>query len=338
MTRRVRSVRDAMVAPDLNSLHAGRMDERWRDLERAAREGDPVRARVTSVGDTGAAVDVGGLAGHVPSDELAYLGGPAATTLAGRRLPALVVAAQREDGLLVLSQRALAARRVEELRERGRRAPVRVVARGEHGVLARAQGLRAWFPPDDPPRRRLSGGLGGWVTGLTSHLAYLGGQRRRAAPTGALTEVIEAVVVSADEQQARVRLLQGSAHSTAVVPRTRIAWHPVASAADELTPGQHVRGRVVDLGLDGPVLSLRDAVPSPWPAIALELTPGMPVRLRVRATGRTAAIARLVDHPHVTTVVARTDVEPGQPLTAVVGEVDVEAGRLHLDGVRTAPV
>jgi ribosomal protein S1 len=320
---------------DLITVGGHPMTETWEELERAAREGTPVRARVAGVGETGAAVDVEGVPGHVPADELVYLAGAPPSELEGKRVPALVVAARREEDLLVLSPRALAARRLEERRERGRRAPVRVVARGSHGVLADAGGLRGWFPPDDPPRRRLPGVLAGWVTGLSSHLAYLGGSQRRTSSGDALTEVIEGVVVAADDAQARVRLLQGDGRSIAVVPRNRIAWHPVGSAASELRPGDRVRGRVVDLGLDGPVLSLRDAVPSPWPAIALELTPGLPVRLRVTLTGRTASIARLVDHPHVVTVVERTDVEPGQALTAVVGEVDVEARRLHLEQVRT---
>lgn len=312
------------------------MGNGWGELERAAREATPVRVRVTRVDDTGASVDAGGVPGHVPMEELPFLPGRPPGALAGARVPALVTAASPAEDLLVLSPRALAARALEDRARRGRRARVHVVRRGPHGVLADAGGLRAWFAPDDPPRRRLVGGHAGWVVAVTSHLACLGGEQKRLAPSGAMTDVIEGVVLSATETQARVRLLQGGGAATAVVPRTQIAWHAVASAAAELRPGDRVRGRVIDLDLDGPVLSLREAAPSPWPAIALELDPGTEVRMRVRTVTRSASIARLVDHPHVITVVERSDVEPGESLTGVVEEVDVEAGRLHLGRVRTA--
>jgi ribosomal protein S1 len=127
-----------------------------------------------------------------------------------------------------------------------------------------------------------------------------------------------------------------SGATTAIVPRSEIAWHPVPSAADELHAGDRVRGCVVDLGVDGPILSLRAVAPSPWPAIALELPPGTAVRLRVRSVGERGALARLVEQPHVATLVPRADFEPGQALTATVERVDVELGRLHLEGVTPA--
>lgn len=312
-----------------------RNDGSWDRLVRALDTRAPVRARVTDIDDLGAIAVASGVEGRIPVDEIPFAGGGTAADLEGRRVRAFVTAARPETGELVLSPRALALHECEARRDRGRRAPVRVVASGEHGVLAEAGGLRAWFSADDPPRRAPTGRLAGWVAAVTPHLVYLGGRERRLPSAGALTEVVEGTVTAVEERHARVRLAgAGISSSTAVLPRAEIAWHPVPAATAELAPGQVVRGCVVDLGLDGPVLSLRAATPSPWPAIALELTPGTPVRLRVRAITREGTLVRLVDQPHVTTLIDRGDLEPGEVLTAVVGHVDVGAAHLALEEVR----
>ena len=303
----------------------------WRRLARAAEAGTPVRARVTSLDDHGARAVVAGIEGTIAIGDLPYRPPHDHEALRGRRVAALVVAHRPEEGLLTLSPRALALERCEQPR-----VGVRVVLRGDAGTLADAGGIRAWFPADDPPRRRLSGTLAGFVGTVTPHLVFLGGRPPRSQPAGALTEIHHGTVTAVDDDVARVKLDgQGHAASTAVVPRGEIAWHPVPSAAAELRPGDRVRGRVIDLGIDGPVVSLRAAAPSPWPAIALELARGTPVRMRVRSVGAHGCVARLLDHPHVTTHVQRTDVEPGEGLTGVVAGVDADAGRLHLERVRT---
>jgi hypothetical protein len=284
-----------------------------------------VRVKVVAVGDDGARVKLGEREAHVPPEDLPYTGGAPATSLEGRRLDALVL----DDAPLTVSPRAAAERRCEELRRHGQRVAVRLICTGEHGTLADAGGLRGWFPPATPPRRSALGRRGGWITAVTPHLAFLSGTPQDEERGAALSATLTGTVTSVDRHGARVRLAGAAPEATlARLPRTEIAWHPVASADAELQRGDRVRVRVIELGLDGPVVSQRAAAPSPWPAIALELEPGTGVRLRVHTVLDRGAVARLVDHPHVTTLVGLDGLRAGDTLTATVGHVDVP--RRHL--------
>lgn len=241
----------------------------------------------------------------------------------------------REEGV-GKERRALS--RCRRALERGRRVRGRRVATGEEGLLVDLRGILGHVPrtdgATDPAPRSIWGRSAehweGWVVAVGRDLVHLsarrpeGGGEQEAARSGEIT--------GTGRSGARARLEDGS---VAVVPWEELSWEPWLERP-ELPPGTPIAGRVVGLTLDGPVLSPRAVLPTPWPAIALAHPAGTAVCARVEAHGGGRARVRLERAPRAVAIVDAPELRAGDLIEAVVEEVNPIAGRLALRQVSPA--
>ena len=236
-----------------------------------------------------------------------------------------------EEALPEAEQHGLA--RCRHALERGRRVRGRVVASGDHGLLLDVHGAVGHVPAADATDRPATRGLraaspgrwDGWVVAVGDDLVHLAA--RRPSDSGSR----RAEVLTTGRSGLLVRLADEG--SLAVVPWEELSWQPLLEPP-RVEPGTVISGTVVGITLDGPVLSPRSLVPSPWPAIALALPPGATVRARVETIPGDQALLRTTVPPRAAAVVAADELPhgtaPGATLTARVDEVNPLAGLLAL--------
>jgi len=257
-------------------------------------------------------------AGAAPGPDAAP-GASGLPDLAGARVTGVVVAAP-PGGPVRISPRALGLARCERAQAAGRRVRGRVVAARGDAALLDVGGVRA-----------LARGAActGWVDAVSEQLVTLAPERRGARPSPtALTLVRSALVEWVYDAGAWVVLDDGS---PAFVPRDEVGWAPLLSTVGILRPGDRVRGRVVGLTVDGPLLSPRAATPDPWTAVALELPAGCLVRVRVEQVAGGSALVRVLGVPPAAALVpVDATLRIGEVLDAAVEQVDEAARRLLL--------
>ncbi|HEX2087589.1 MAG TPA: hypothetical protein VHF89_18035 [Solirubrobacteraceae bacterium] len=212
----------------------------------------------------------------------------------------------------------------------------------EHGLLVDLRGALGHVPAAEAGDRRASANAlgrahGEWegevvaIAGDLVHLCRRSGEGRDARP------VRHGEVLNVGRSGALVRL-EGDG-SLAVVPWEELSWEP-SLAPRELERGERVEGRVVGLTLDGPVLSPRALVPSPWPAIALALPPGTRCAARLEAVADGTALLRTARPPRAAAVVDAAVLPPGAGpdavLEATIARVDAIGGALVVGEVTFA--
>jgi hypothetical protein len=228
--------------------------------------------------------------------------------------------------------------------EKGRRVRGRVAASGDLGVLVELRGAVGHVPASDRAaggaRRSLWPGAAdrweGWVSAVAGDVVHLCARRPAGRPDE--ETVRRAQVVSVGRSGALARLADDGA--TAVVPWEELSWQP-SLEPPALERGMEVAGRVVGLTLEGPVLSPRSVVPSPWPAIALAHPPGTEVEAVVERIQGDQALLRTERAPRARTIVGVEalpgDAAPGSTLGAAVVRVNALAGELVLAGFSSRP-
>ena len=225
--------------------------------------------------------------------------------------------------------------------EKGRRVRGRTIASDErHGLLLDLRGAVGHVPAADAAARAVRGARWrgddaqweGWVVAITGDLVHLGARRPREEHDEAPLRT--AHVVGTARPGVMARLEDGS---TAIVPWDELSWEPML-APPELPAGTPLRGRVVALTLEGPVLSPRAVAPSPWPAIALALPPGTDVTVRLEARERGHALVRTEQAPRAAVLVPDdalpTALGPGAIFAATVERVNAIAASLVLENLR----
>ena len=213
-----------------------------------------------------------------------------------------------------------------------------MVASGEEGLLIDLRGALGHVPASEaeprPAARSIWGRSAehweGWVVAVGRDLVHL--STRRPEDRSDQESVRGGEVVTTGRSGARARLDDGS---LAVIPWGELSWEPWLERPD-LPHGTPIAGRVVGLTLDGPVLSPRALLPTPWPAVALAHPSGASVTARVEAHGEGRARARLERAPRAVAIVDDPRLRPGDLVEAVVEEVNPIAGRLTLADVRRA--
>ena len=209
-----------------------------------------------------------------------------------------------------------------------------LLASGPEGLLVDLGGALGHLPAGESGesiRRR-----GAWVAAVDGDLVHLTAERPwLGGYEGALRS---GVVVSATSHRA-VAQLEGGGPS-AVVLFEELSWEQLV-VPPVLAPGDPVRGRVIGLSLDGPILSPRAVVPAPWPAVALANPRGMRVPARVDAVEGDRVAVRLERAPRITAVLVRHElplgVLPGASVEGTVERVDVLGCALTLCDVRPRP-
>jgi hypothetical protein len=226
--------------------------------------------------------------------------------------------------------------------ERGRRVRGRPIASSEqHGLLVDLRGAVGHVPAGDMatrPRRRSvwRGGerhWDGWVVVVHDDLVHLAA--RPPGDEGDEAPVREAEILSAARSGAVVRLDDGS---IGLVPLDELSWEP-SLGVPALDRGTKLRGRIVALTLEGPVLSPRAVAPSPWPAIALAYPPGTEVAAVVEQRTGSRVLLRTDRAPRAPAVVDAEalpgDPDPGARFEATVTRVNAIAGAVVLERLRS---
>ena len=214
-----------------------------------------------------------------------------------------------------------------------------IASHDRHGLLLDLRGAIGHVPAADaaaPARAaRWRGGDAqweGWVVAIAGDLVHLGA--RSPLDEHDESPLRTAHVLGTARSGSMARLEGGS---TAIVPWDELSWEPML-APPELPPGSPLRGRVVALTLEGPVLSPRAVAPSPWPAIALALPPGTDVTVRLEARERGHALLRTEQAPRAAAVVSDealpSALRPGATFAATVAHVNAVASALVLEDLR----
>ena len=242
-------------------------------------------------------------------------------------------AKEGRDGLSARERRGLD--RCRRALERGRRVRGRPVAESHRdGLLLELGGVLGHVPAADAAARRPAPRLWGpresqwqgWVAAVGPDLVHLVAER----PGPGDAPVHAAEVVEARDDDALVRLGDGS---PGVVPWDELSWEP-ALEPRRLEPGARLEGRVVGITLEGPLLSPRAVLPSPWPAVALALPRGTRVAARVEALHAGHALVRTDRAPRAAAVVREEALALGEVVEATVARVNATAGVLVLDDLR----
>jgi hypothetical protein len=245
------------------------------------------------------------------------------------------LASAYEEALSTGERRGL--RRCRNALEKGRRVRGRIVASGHHGLLVDLRGVPGHVPTAEVSARRASrlpwAGADerwdGWVVAVGDDLVHL--SPRRPEERFAEARVRSGEVVTTGRAGARIRI--EGAGSLAIMPWEELSWQPMLEPP-RLEPGTVLTGRIDDITLEGPILSPRSLVPTPWPAIALALPPGTRVGATVEHRAGGQALLRTDRAPRAATIVPvdrlPRDAAPGATVEATVEEVNALAGLLVL--------
>jgi len=96
------------------SLRKAGMDLRWKQMEEAMKNKEPVEVTGAEVNKGGLIVTTEGLRGFVPSSQMAYGHGGKATELINRRISVIVIEVNQSQNRLIFSEKALGGRAQKE--------------------------------------------------------------------------------------------------------------------------------------------------------------------------------------------------------------------------------
>jgi hypothetical protein len=241
-----------------------------------------------------------------------------------------------ENGVSWRERRALA--RARRALQKGTRVTGRPLAEGRHGLLVDLRGVVGHVPASEAGRtpERAAGlrsrlaSWEGWVCAVGDDLVHL--STNGPTPAGDDGEICSGIITAIGPTAAVVRL--DGRPDDAILPWEEMSWEP-ALGDPRLETGDRVAGRVVAITLEGPVLSPRSVLPTPWPAVALALPAGSRIAVRIERLAGGRAEVRTCTPPRVRSIVGAGalpgDAAPGDVLETTVVRVDPIGGALVLD-------